>query len=197
MKKYLGLLMLPMLSACGGEKYEVPVTTAYQTLTSVGTPTALAPITGAMGVVSNFQATPDDSRVEWKFTKEGKDVGRIIAKATASGDAASKIQLWYEEGSAADEGAISKARPLVRDKLKRVLWEAVDSRMDNRPADAALVQQIQIEVTASYAGEMMKQANSGFDAAIAEHRKDQMDTAYRQQSSTAAATQPSMNLSGY
>lgn len=197
MKKLFVLALLPFLSACGGETYPVPLTTAYQTLTTIGTPSSLTPMTMTMKVASTFQASPGDSRVEWRFTTDGKEIGRVHAMATADGDTASKVQVWYEEGSAADEGDVAKARPIIRDKLQRVLADAVDSKMEKRPPDADLAQQMQVQVATAYVGSMMKEASASFDEEIARRQQDKMESAYRSQANTANATKPSTDLSKY
>lgn len=197
MKRYLLLLALPLLSACGGETYDVPLSTAYSTLSSIGTPSVVSSLNSAMGGIGvNFQSIPADNRVEWVFGQDGKEIARVIAQAEADGDQASKVQMWYVEGSAADEGRIAKVRPLIRDKVKRILVDAVDSRFENRPMDDKLANQMQREVMMASAGDMMKDVHASMDEAAARFDQADREDAYRAQSSTHGATAPSVNLSG-
>ena len=79
-----------LLASCGGggEVYPVSSKQAYLELSSIGTPPAMDPLPGGLSPVSvTFEVIPGENSVQWLFTHEGDDIGRIVAKVTPDGAA--------------------------------------------------------------------------------------------------------------
>ena len=111
------------LTACGGEKYAVPASEAYQTLSSVGTPTGVSPLPGGIsGVSVSFDTLPSDSQARWRFSHNGSDLGAIIATVAPSGDKASTVSLSYVDGTAPDsEWNNSRVRGMIKTSMKTLI----------------------------------------------------------------------------
>ena len=84
MRKFLIVASALLVSACGGETYPVAPTEAFLTLSNIGNPPGTSTLPGGLSPVNvSFESVPADNSVQWKFTHEGDDIGRIVA--TSSG----------------------------------------------------------------------------------------------------------------
>ena len=184
------------LTACGGEKYPVPAAQAFDTLSSVGTPTGVSPLpAGLTGVSVSFDSLPSDSQARWRFSRDGSDIGAIVAKVEASGDKASTVTLSYVDGTALDgEGNNHQVRGMIQNAMKPLIAEAIDARFENRPFDMALYRQISATTAATNIGGMMKEASDSMDKAIAKQNAERAQSA-AQPNNPYAATEPSTDLS--
>jgi hypothetical protein len=184
------------LTACGGEKYPVPATEAYATLSSVGTPTGVSPLPAAFsGVSVSFDSLPSDSQVRWRFSHNGSDIGAIVAKVDPSGDKASVVSLSYVDGTAPDgEWNNKQVRTMIKTGMKPLIAEAIDSRFDGRPFDMELYRQINLTLVQTNIGGMMKDASSAMDEAVAKQKEERAQSAARG-NNPYDATKPSVDLS--
>jgi hypothetical protein len=192
-----------LLSACGGETYQVAPVEAFTSLSSIGTPPGMDPLPGGLNPVqASFESVPGDNLVRWSFTHEGEDIGQIIAKVEPDGDKASKVTVWYADGTAPDDHwRNSDARRLIKQEILRLAVEAVDSKLKNRPFDEALKKDVALQVTTSSLGAMMDDASAAMDEYAEKSRKaDQEAEARRAQLEAGRASsqvgKPAVDLSG-
>ena len=124
----LGLAAL-LLASCGGggEVYPVSSKQAYLELSSIGTPPAMDPLPGGLSPVSvTFEVIPGEKSVQWLFTYEGDDIGRVVAKGTPDG-ATSAASRPYVNGTAPDDNwRNAQARQLIEKQVQKLVVEAVD-----------------------------------------------------------------------
>jgi hypothetical protein len=184
---FLGLGAL-LLSACGGETYQVAPVEAFSSLSSIGTTPGMDPLPGGLYPVhATFESVPGDNAVRWSFTHEGEEIGQIIAKVDPEGANASKVTVYYVNGTAPDDhwrnGA---ARRLIEQQIERLVVEAVDAKLKNRPFDEGLKQDVAMQVTASSLGALMEDASSAMDEAAKKSREYEQEAEVRRAQSQAA-----------
>ena len=188
-----------LLAGCGGEEYPVPAGQAYTTLAGVGTPTGLYPMpVGLEEVGVRFESLPSQNAVQWHFSHDGDDLAQIIAKVEPSGDSASNISLQYVEGSAPDENwRNGQVRRLIKNEVKKLVVEAVDSKMENRAFDMALRANVSATTAAASVGAMMKDVDASLNAEIERREASERESETRAATNPHNATKPSMDLSKY
>src|SRR4051794_41723810 len=146
-----------LLAGCGGEKYPMASSRAYSTLASVGTPAGLYPLPGVLSQVEvRFESMPAQNAVQWIFTHDGDDLGRIVATVAPSGNEASTVSIDYVDGTASDANWHNKeVRDQLKSSIRELVVEAVDSGLENRSFDMALHDRIETAVTAATIGSTM------------------------------------------
>ena len=164
-----------LLASCGGggEVYPVPSTQAYLQLSSIGTPPAMDPLPGGLSPVSvRFEAIPGENSVQWLFTHEGDDIGRIVARVTPNGPASTNVTVAYVNGTAPDGNwRNAQARQLIENQVQKLVVEAVDSTLENRRFDENLRRQVATDVSTSSVGAMLGDISSSADAVAAEEKE--------------------------
>ena len=203
MRKYIIGIAALLLSACGGETYQVAPSEAFSSLSSIGMPPGMDPLPGGLDPVNvRFESVPGDNKVQWFFTHNGEDLARIEAVVTPSGDKSSTVTVNYISGTAPDQNwRNGDARRLIENQIQRLVVEAVDSKLENRPFDVGLKQAVSVAVTTSSLGAMMGDASAAMDEAVKNQRGWQEEAeAARAQSEAAREARdvgkPSTDLSG-
>jgi len=200
-KMIIGLAAL-LLSACGGQDYPMTASEAFNSLSSIGTTPGMDSLPGGLSPVNaSFESIPGDNAVVWKFTHEGEDIGKIIAKVDPNGSA-STVTVYYVDGSApGDHWRNEAARRLIKGQIQRLAVEAVDAKLTNRPFDEALKKDVDIQVTMASVGSVMEDASKSMDEAAARfHENDREREVSQAQSEAARASRavgrPMTDLSG-
>jgi hypothetical protein len=202
----LGLAAL-LLASCGGggEVYPVSSKQAYLELSSIGTPSAMDPLPGGLSPVSvTFEAIPGENSVQWSFTHEGDDIGRIVATVTPDGTASSNVTVAYVNGTAPDGNwRNAQARQLIEKQVQKLVLEAVDSTLENRSFDDNLRKQVALDVATSSVGGMLSDiSSSANEVAAAEKEREQEQESASSVSSDVTispddATKPTTDLSKF
>lgn len=188
-----------LLAGCGGEEYPVPADQAYATLAAVGTPTGLDPMPlGLEEVGVRFETLPSKNAVQWHFSHDGDDLARITAKVEPNGDKASNVSLEFVQGSAPDENwRNGEVRRLIKNEVKKLVVEAVDSKMENRPFNMALRANVSAATAAASVDAIMKEVDSSLNAEIERRAERERENEARDATNPHNATKPSMDLSKY
>ena len=197
-KIFIGMAAL-LLSACGGETYQVAPVQAFESLSSIGTTPGMDNLPGALEPVhASFESIPGDNAVQWLFTHEGEDIGRIIAKVDPKGDNASVVTVYYVDGTApGDHWRNEAARRLIKGQIQRLAAEAVNAKLTNRPFDNEIRKDVDMQVTMASMGAIMNDAsNSMEEAAASFHQADEEARISRQSSEAMRVGKPSTDLSG-
>jgi hypothetical protein len=170
-----------LLSACGGETYQVAPSEAFNSLSSIGTAPGMDPLPGGLYQVhASFESVPGDNAVRWSFTHDGEDIGQIIAKVDPDGATASKVTVYYVDGTAPDDHwRNGDARGLIKRQILRLAVEAVDAKLKNRPFDEDLKNDVALQVTTSSLGAMMGDASAAMDEAVKKSREADQDAEAR------------------
>ena len=162
----LGATALLLVGCGGGEEYPVPAGQAASMLAGLSYSPAIAPMPVALQDVSViFESLPGGNAVQWSFTKNGDDLGRIVATVEKSGEAASEVTVDYVEGNASDKGDFGQIRDQLRGGVQQLLIEAVDSTLDGRQFNMALRDQVDSNITIAMMGSMMVSASDAMDKA--------------------------------
>ena len=162
----LGATALLLVGCGGGEEYPVPAGQAASMLAGLSYSPAIAPMPVALQDVSvSFESLPGGNAVQWSFTKNGDDLGRIVATVEKSGEAASEVTVDYVEGNASDKGDFGQIRDQLRGGVQQLLIEAVDSTLDGRQFNMALRDQVDSNITIAMMGSMMVSASDAMDKA--------------------------------
>ena len=195
MRKFVICMAALLVSACGGETYQVAPTEAFLTLSNIGNPPGTSTLPGGLSAMNvSFESVPADNSVVWKFTHDGDDVGRIVATVTPDGDTASNIRVGYMDGSAPDENwRNGQARRLIRDQLQRLFVEHVDATFEKREFSQSLKNDVVMQVTTASVGAVMNDISASMDA----HVKAAKERQNQSSASPYAATKPSTDLSKY
>jgi hypothetical protein len=203
MRKIIVCIAALLLSACGGETYQMAPIEAFNGLSSIGTTPGMSPLPGGLSPVqASFESVPGDNLVRWSFTHEGDDIGQIIAKVEPDGASASKVTVYYADGAASDDHwRNGDARRLIKQQIQRLVVEAVDSKLKSRPFDETLKKDVAMQVTTSSLGAMMNDASAAMDEyAEKSHKADQEGEARRAQLQAGRAAsqvgKPALDLSG-
>ena len=195
MRKFVICMAAMLVSACGGETYQVAPTEAFLTLSNIGNPPGTSTLPGGLSAMNvSFESVPADNSVVWKFTHDGDDVGRIVATVTPDGDTASNIRVGYMDGSAPDENwRNGQARRLIRDQLQRLFVEHVDATFEKRAFNQGLKNDVVMQVTTASMSAIMNDVSASMDAHIAKEKERKNQSS----ASPYAATKPSTDLSKY
>ena len=195
MRKLIVCVAALLVSACGGETYQVAPTEAFLTLSNIGNPPGTSTLPGGLSAMNvSFESVPADNSVQWKFTHDGDDVGRIFAVVTPDGDAASNIRVGYMDGSAPDDKwRNGQARRLIRDQLQRLFVEHVDATFEKREFNQGLKNDVVMQVTTASMGAIMKDVSASLDA----HVKREKEAKNQSNANPYTATKPSTDLSKY
>ena len=188
-----------LLAGCGGEEYPVPASQAYATLAGVGTSTGLDPMPVGLEEVSvSFESLPSQNAAQWRFSHDGDDLARIIAKVEPNGDNASIVSLQYDEGSAPDENwRNGKVRRLLRNEVQRLVVEAVDSKMESREFDSALRADVSAKTAAASMGAVINDVSKSMDEEVERRAQRDREDDARVAANPNNATKPSMDLSKF
>ena len=201
----IGLVALLLTSCGGGDVYPVPSTQAYLMLSSIGTPPSMDPLPGGLSPVSvKFEVIPGENAVQWLFTHEGDDIGRIVVRVTPDGQTSSNVTVAYVNGTAPDGNwRNAEARRLIEKQVQKLVVEAVDSTLENRSFDDDLRKQVAIDVATSSMGAMMGDVSSSVDEVVAEEKErerrqeDASSASPDVAPSPADATKPTTDLSKF
>ncbi|WP_162888181.1 hypothetical protein [Sphingomonas mesophila] len=200
-------LLVPLLAlalaGCGGTKqtYQAPVTDSWSKLTGAayaaagfGLPVGLA---GA-DVRATFESFPGERTGYWKFTRRGKELGRLNVAVEGDGESSS-VSYDYVTGEVAEGD--KKTEALVRQYARPLIVEAVDSALANRPRDEAMRRHADAQTTTAMMGQLFQDVDSSLEEAV--ERFDEQD---RQRKRSAAnrtvreastnATKPMVTLGG-
>ena len=188
------------LSACDTkESYQVPVRDAWAKVSSngyaagaFGTPSGLL----AQDVRASFESFPGDRTGYWKFTRKGKELGRVNF-AVEGDDASSTVSYSYAQGEIAEED--KKVEQEIRKYSQRLLVEAIDSQIENRERNQKMKDMADAQTAMALMGDMMKEANASMDKAIAEMKAGEKQGFGELNARTAkyTSTTPTTNLTGY
>ena len=194
----IGLAAL-LLSACGGEVYPVPVTQAYLSLSGIGTPLGMSPLPGGLSPVTvRFESLPGENMVQWKFSHEGDDLARIVARVTPDGDNSSNVTVSYVNGDAPDDKwRNGQARGLIEREIQRLVVEAVDAKLEQRPFNDELRKEVTRQVAMATISAMMGDASNAMDKAIKEQKEREAARGSASAANPYNATKPSTDLSKY
>ena len=188
-----------MLSACGGEVYPVPATQAYLSLSSIGTPRGMSPLPGGLSPVTvRFESLPGENMVQWKFSHDGDDLARIVAQVTPDGENSSNVTVRYVKGEAPDDKwRNGHSRGLIEREVQRLVVEAVDAKMENRPVNEELRLDVTRQVAMSSIGSMMSDVSKSMDEHIEKQKQREAESEARRAANPYNATKPSTDLSKY
>lgn len=196
------------LSACAesGETYPVSVDEAWSKVSSSGyAASAYGLPLGLVGVnvQASFESSPGDRTAYWKFTRNGKDLGRVNV-AVEGDQTSSKVSYSYVDGDVSGDN--QKIGQTIRQIAQPLLVEAVDAAIENRSPEQRMKSVADAESTKQLIGHAMKETYSAIGKAQKESEKlweqrdaeiaaDQADAAaHHAQSNTA---KPTTDLSSY
>ncbi|MCY7279328.1 MAG: hypothetical protein LH610_00250 [Sphingomonas bacterium] len=153
------------LSACSdtSESYTIGSSDAYSKLAGSGYSGGIYPLPNglsAMKINLAFEATPTDQTAYWKFTRNGKELGRI--NAVVEGDATSStISYSYAKGEGAGED--EKLERLVRTYMPKLISETIDAKIEDRAFDARIRNNADAMISVATIGNMMKDVGTSMD----------------------------------
>lgn len=197
-KSIVAALAALMLSACGGETYPVAPTQAFLSLSEVGS-SNIAPLPGGLYAVDvSFESIPADNAVEWRFSHEGDDLAKIVARVTPDGDSSSNVSIEYVNGTAPDENwRNGEARRLLKTGVFQLVSEAVDSKMESRPFDTAIRDEVVKSAMMTSMGGIMKDVSASMDAEIKRRADRDHAAETNRYINPNNATKPMTDLSKY
>ena len=191
------------LAGCGGakESYEVPVSDAWAKVSgaayaaaSFGVPVGLQ---GA-DVRASFESFPGERTGYWKFSRKGKELGRL--NLVVDGDVeSSSLSYSYATGDVAAED--ERAEKLVRQYAQPLIVEAIDSTIEGRARDEQLRRHADAQTTTAMMGQFfndvdksMNEAVANFDEQERARKRSKANTAVRE--ARTNATKPMVSLGG-
>lgn len=156
-----------LLASCGGhERYAVPAAQASSQLAGLGTSPALSPMPAALsGVRVHFENLPDGNGVQWAFRNDdGEKLGSIVAKVEPDGESQSKVTVRYvEPGAPITSHTGKRYQTQLKDQIRQLLAEAVDSTLDGRPFDMEVRQQVELATLKEGFGGAIEEASRRMD----------------------------------
>jgi hypothetical protein len=161
-----------MLAGCGGgESYPLPLDQVDSALAGIGSPSELDVLPQ---VQVSFQPSSDHT-VQWSFSHNGDELGRLVATASASGDKATKVSVDYVNGTSPDsEWHNGEMREQLKTSVRELVVEAVDSKLENRSFDQALYSRVQAKVIAGTMGSVAQDVSNRFrDDPEADAKRDE------------------------
>ena len=185
------------LSACteSSETYAVPVTDAWSKLASAGMGAeSFAVPSGLLGadVRARFETIPTDSTGYWKFTRNGKELGRVNV-AVEGDQESSTISYSYTAGEISEED--EKAERMIRQYSQPLIVEAVDARFEDRERDSLMKSQADAHTAMAMSGQMMKDVHASMEEHI--KKSKEREAASANAGSRYDATRPATDLSKF
>ena len=188
------------LSACDtSETYPVSVSDAWAKVSSNGyAATSFGVPAGLLGadVRASFESFPGDRTGYWKFTRKGKELGRLNV-AVEGDETSSTISYSYAGGNISEED--KKFEQMIRQYSNSLLAEAIDAKMENRSPDMGRKNQADAQTMMATVGNMMKGASDAMDEAV-KKQEEASSTIEREAGAMSAkynSTKPTTDLSGY
>lgn len=195
MRKFAWIAALALsLAACGGETYPLPSTEAFSQLSMVGSPEGTSALTAIHHMSVSVDSLPDDSSVSWSFSRDGADLGKIIARVDPDGADKSVITTDYVEGSAPDEGTNKNARALIQGGMRQLVEENIRAHFEHRPFNHELRKSIQLTALQTNMGAMMNDVSKSMDEAAANFDARDQERESRAATNPNNATKPSIDL---
>ena len=191
------------LSACDmSENYPVSVSDAWAKVSSNGYSAISYGVPAGLQMAqirTTFESFPGDRTGYWKFTRNGKELGRLNV-AVEGDESESTISYSYAVGDIGQED--KKADQMVRQYAQTLLAEAIDAKMENRSPDMDRKKHADVQSSAAMMGTMMKDVNKSMNEAAAQFDQwDREEAASKAHSAVIQAktnsTKPTTNLSGY
>lgn len=182
------------LAACGGEKYPLPAGEAYESLVSVGIPDGARTLTPMSSVAMTVDSIPDDSSVRWRFSKDGADLGAIVARVDADGDAASIVTTDYIEGAASGDPENKSISALIQGGQRQLIEEGIRAHFEKRPFNSELRKSIEFAAVQANIGNMMNEASASMDEFAKKHDERTSESASRAATNPYNATKPMTTL---
>ena len=181
------------LAGCGGtkESYEVPVSDAWSKVSGAAYAAAGFGVpTGLLGadVRASFESFPGERTGYWKFTRKGKELGRL--NVAVEGDTSSStVSYTYASGDVASDD--QKAENLVRQYSQPLIVEAIDSTIEGRARDEQLKRHADVQSTTVMMGQLFKEVDKSMDAAVA--RFDEQERDRKRRNANAAVNRARTN----
>lgn len=196
------------LVACAesGETYQVGVDEAWSKVAGVGYSASNFGLPAGLrsaDVEASFEPSPGDRTGYWKFTRKGKELGRLNI-AVEGDQTSSKVRYSYVAGDlSANDKPIDQT---IRQISQPLFVEAVDATIENRApeqsmkkvADAESAKQLAnrlVEETYSAIGKATKESDKFWEQRDAEMAADNVDAAFH--SERARVAKPTTDLSDY
>ena len=192
------------LAGCGGakESYEVPVSDAWSKVSGAAYAAAGFGVpSGLLGadVRASFESFPGERTGYWKFTRAGKELGRLNV-AVEGDDSSSSVSYSYAGGDVA--AADQQAEKLVRQYAQPLIVEAIDSTIEGRARDEQMKRHADAQSTTAMMGQLFADVDKSMQGAV--KRFDEQERDRKRRNANAAvnkartnATRPTTNLSGY
>ena len=206
MRKYLmaaACAVALTLSACDtSESYKVSVSDAWVKVsssgfaaTSYGVPAGLL----ASDVRASFESFPGDRTGYWKFTRKGKELGRLNV-AVEGDETSSTVSYSYAKGDITAED--KKAEQMVRQYSPMLIAEAMDAKFDNRTPDPDMKSAADAQSMTAMVGSMMKEVDKSMNEAVKnfdeQDRQRELSTLNSQaRNARTNSTKPTTDLSNY
>lgn len=192
------------LSACteSSETYPVGVSEAWSKVAGSGYSAgsfALPAGLVANQVRASFESFPGDRTGYWKFTRKGKELGRINV-AVEGDEASSTVSYSYAKGDVAAED--EKAERMVRQYSQTLVAEAIDASIESRARDDNFKRHADAQSMAAMMGDMMKQVDKSMNEAVKDFDRQDREREIsninsQARNAKANSTKPSVNLKGY
>lgn len=189
------------LTACTetSESYTIGSSDAYSKLAGSGYSGGIYPLPNGLSATKvklDFEATPTDQTAYWKFTRNGKELGRI--NAVVEGDATSStISYSYAKGEGA--GADEKLERLVRTYMPMLISETIDAKIEDRAIDAKMRNHADAMISAATIGNMMNDVDTSLDKYVRESDERERESKARAAVNNARynGAKPTTDLSQY
>lgn len=187
------------LSACteSSETYAVGVDDAWPKLTSAGMGAVpFAVPSGLLGadVRVAFEVIPTDRTAYWKFTRNGKELGRVNV-AMEGDQTSSTVSYSYAQAELADEDM--KAEQMIRQFSQSLIVEAVDAKFENRDRDQDMKNLADAQTAMTMSGQMMRDASKAMDEAVEKSKAREKESEARAAMNPHNATKPTTDLSKF
>ncbi len=181
----------------------MPAAQATSLLSSLGYSPTLSTMPAAIAKVQvGFESMPDGQSVKWSFRRGRDDLGMIVATVQPSGDSASTVKVDYAEGSDHGGGSAGRIRMQLKNNLKPLFVEAVDSTLDGRPFDEAVRAKVEAALTEGLGPTMFSGVDASLDAEVKRRSERETTNSGRpfdgsRKSSPQSPTQPTSDLSRF
>ena len=161
-----------LLTSCGSEEYPMPAAQATSMLSSLGYSPTLSTMPAALGSMQvGFETMPDGKSVQWSFRRGRDDLGHITATVEPKGDTASTVKVDYAEGEDHGGGSAGRIRMQLKNNLKPLFVEAIDSTLDGRPFDEAVRSKVETALAEGLSPTMFSGVDASLDEEVARRRE--------------------------
>lgn len=175
------------------ENYDQPVARVFSAMQRTGVPQGMS--AGFLKAGSVTVERGSGYSIEWKFRRDNRYIGALIATAEANGPAETSVTIVFEPGAAnSKDSMIADGQVYATSVGLPVMFEYMDARIEGRAPDARILREATSAYISTHRDAIGRETQQIFSE-VSKSMKEASEGANDGPISTYEATKPSLDLS--